>query len=240
MVMTRLCRRCDNTSISGGRNVRTHNRLGLVDVDWSESDNAKVSLNVRMRVAVAMLAVGAGAACATAPGGVAPRAFPGAPAPATPAPAPIPASPLPAAPGEAVTPVAPSPLPAPLGRDARANLAAEVLSTALGLRGIPYRLGGADLNGFDCSGFVQYVLARHEVQMPRTVAQQFRVGAPARAIEPGDLVFFQTIGSKVSHVGIAVDERSFVHAPNSRGVVRIDRLDAPYWAGRFLGARRVL
>lgn len=128
---------------------------------------------------------------------------------------------------------------APLDESDRARLAADVLDTALGLRGIPYRLGGADLNGFDCSGFVQYVLGRHAVPMPRTVAEQFRVGQKASDIEPGDLVFFQTIGSKASHVGIAVDQFSFVHAPNSRGVVRVDRLDAPYWAGRFLGARRV-
>ena len=114
-----------------------------------------------------------------------------------------------------------------------------LIQTAMGFRGVPYRNGGSDPSGFDCSGFVQYVLARQGVPMPRTVAQQFKVGRKANDIEPGDLVFFQTIGSKASHVGIAVDEYSFVHAPNSRGVVRIDRLDAPYWAGRFLGARRV-
>ena len=138
-----------------------------------------------------------------------------------------------------VDPTVPAAPDVPLDESDRARLAADVLSTALGLRGIPYRLGGTDLSGFDCSGFVQYVLARHAVPMPRTVAQQFKVGRKANDIEPGDLVFFQTIGSKASHVGIAVDEYSFVHAPNSRGVVRIDRLDAPYWAGRFLGARRV-
>jgi cell wall-associated NlpC family hydrolase len=76
--------------------------------------------------------------------------------------------------------------------------------------------------------------------MPRTVAEQFQVGARAREIAPGDLVFFQTEGSKASHVGIAVDAESFVHAPNSRGVVRVERLDSSYWAARFIGARRVL
>ena len=118
-------------------------------------------------------------------------------------------------------------------------LSAAVLGTAMALTGVPYRLGGSDPTGFDCSGFVQYVLRQHAVSMPRTVIQQFGVGDTPHAVEPGDLVFFQTVGSRASHVGIAIDAVSFVHAPNSRGVVRVDRLDAPYWAGRFLGARRV-
>lgn len=175
--------------------------------------SGRVTTVIRTAAALGML--GASAACAST-SAYAPRPFPGAPA--------VPAAPIGSA---AVSP------------DERARLAADVLSTALGLRGIPYRLGGSDLSGFDCSGFVQYVLSRHAVPMPRTVAEQFEVGDRPRAIEPGDLVFFQTVGSKASHVGIAVDEFSFVHAPNSRGVVRIDRLDAPYWSGRFLGARRV-
>ena len=191
------------------------------------------------------MAIGATAACASGRAyGPAPRPFPGAPTPPSSAPAPQPNdAPVVSAPPDAlpatVDPTVPAAPDVPLDESDRARLAADVLSTALGLRGIPYRLGGSDLNGFDCSGFVQYVLARHAVPMPRTVAQQFKVGRKAKDIEPGDLVFFQTIGSNASHVGIAVDEYSFVHAPNSRGVVRIDRLDAPYWAGRFLGARRV-
>ena len=127
--------------------------------------------------------------------------------------------------------------PAPSGD--RTSLSEAILSTAMSLRGIPYRLGGADTAGFDCSGLVQYVLRQHSIDMPRTVIEQFSVGASTPDIAPGDLVFFQTIGSQASHVGIAVDDVSFVHAPNSRGVVRIDRIDAPYWSSRFLGARRV-
>lgn len=121
----------------------------------------------------------------------------------------------------------------------RIALSSALVTTALGLRGVPYRLGGADLNGFDCSGLVQYVMRQHAIDVPRTVIEQFSVGDEAPSIETGDLVFFQTLGSKASHVGIAVDGESFVHAPNSRGVVRVERLDAPYWASRFLGARRV-
>ncbi|MBA3949454.1 MAG: C40 family peptidase [Acidobacteria bacterium] len=142
------------------------------------------------------------------------------------APRPFPTAPTPAFPGS----------PTPSGRSL---VTTDVLSTALDLLGTPYRLGGSDASGFDCSGFVQFVLARHAVSVPRTVVQQFAVGDPARGVEAGDLVFFRTAGRRASHVGIAVDGESFVHAPSSRGVVRIERLDAPYWSARFLGARRV-
>ncbi len=169
-------------------------------------------------------------ACAST-GSYTPRPFPTAPAPAT-------AAAAAAAPAEPPEPVFPGSTSNASGD--RALLASDVLSTALALRGIPYRLGGSDLNGFDCSGFVQYVLARHSVAMPRTVAQQYGVGERTRDVEPGDLVFFQTLRSSASHVGIAVDRETFVHAPNSRGVVRVDRFDAAYWSARFLGARRVL
>ena len=103
-----------------------------------------------------------------------------------------------------------------------------IVGTALALRGTPYRNGGADLNGFDCSGFVWYVFAQHGLDVPRTVAEQYEIGRRVRGrdMQPGDLVFFQTDGRGASHVGIALDQTSFVHAPSSRGVVRIETLDA--------------
>ncbi len=117
-----------------------------------------------------------------------------------------------------------------------------VTSAALDLRGTPYRDGGADPSGFDCSGFVWYVFGRQGVSLPRTVREQYRAGTAvaAGALRPGDLVFFDIDGGGVSHVGIAIGGDEFIHAPSSRGQVRVERLSVSYWASRFLGARRVI
>jgi cell wall-associated NlpC family hydrolase len=116
-----------------------------------------------------------------------------------------------------------------------------IVSTALEYTGVPYRNGGSDPSGFDCSGFVRYVFGRYGVEMPRQVREQFRVGARVgRArLQPGDLVFFTTVAPGASHVGIVVNGAEFVHAPSTRGVVRVERLDDAYWSRRFVGARRV-
>ena len=124
-----------------------------------------------------------------------------------------------------------------------AALAYSVTGTALGLRGAPYRNGGSDPSGFDCSGFVNYVFGQNGIGVPRTVGEQFRAGKevdPQKGLEPGDLVFFTTVSPGASHVGIAIGGDEFVHAPSSAGTVRIERLSAAYWATRFVGARRVL
>lgn len=121
--------------------------------------------------------------------------------------------------------------------------AGEVLDTALALRGTPYVFGGdAPATGFDCSGFVRYVFEQHQIDLPRTVDEQFQIGREIRTdrIEAGDLIFFTTIAPGATHVGIALDHDTFVHAPGSGSVVRIDRIDAPYWRERMLGVRRVL
>lgn len=116
-----------------------------------------------------------------------------------------------------------------------------VSSTALSLRGSPYRDGGTDPSGFDCSGFVQYVFEQHGIAMPRDVRRQFEVGLriDPNALEPGDLLFFTTVTQGASHVGIAIGGDQFVHAPSSNGVVRVERLSTAYWSDRFLGARRI-
>jgi cell wall-associated NlpC family hydrolase len=117
-----------------------------------------------------------------------------------------------------------------------------VAEFALGFRGVPYRLGGADpAAGFDCSGLVQYVFAQYGIDVPRVVEEQYEVGAKVKPsdIKPGDLVFFSTNGNGASHVAIFVGENRFVHAPNSTGVVRVETLTSAYWGSRYVGARRV-
>jgi cell wall-associated NlpC family hydrolase len=117
-----------------------------------------------------------------------------------------------------------------------------ITSTALRLRGSPYRDGGDTPAGFDCSGFVQYVFARHGVTLPRQVDEQSRIGediAPTD-LQPGDLLFFTTVAPGASHVGLSIGSDEFVHAPSERGVVRVERLSSWYWSRRLVGARRIL
>jgi cell wall-associated NlpC family hydrolase len=118
----------------------------------------------------------------------------------------------------------------------------DLIGIALALRGVPYKNGGTDRTGFDCSGFTQFVFAQYGLPLPRDVQNQFKVGKPVdrKELEPGDLIFFTTTEPGASHVGIAVGSDSFVHAPSTSGVVRVERFDSKYWATRFIGGRRVL
>jgi len=116
-----------------------------------------------------------------------------------------------------------------------------VVSVAMHLLGTRYRNGGSNPDGFDCSGFVQYVFAQQGVLVPRTVEEQAHYGLRVEdELRAGDLVFFHTSGSGPSHVGIALDHTRFVHAPSSRGEVRVEPLARPYWADRFIEARRMI
>ena len=84
------------------------------------------------------------------------------------------------------------------------------------------------------------MFGQHGLSLPRDVKDQFAVGTQVRQrdISAGDLLFFSTVAPGASHVGIALDGEAFVHAPSSKGVVRVERLDAAYWSRRFVGARR--
>jgi cell wall-associated NlpC family hydrolase len=115
--------------------------------------------------------------------------------------------------------------------------------TALALRGTPYRNGGSEpAQGFDCSGLVQWVFAQHGTTLPRETRDQYAVGEKVDEddIRPGDLVFFETVSQGPSHVGIALGGGEFVHAPSSRGVVRVESYTrVGYWVDRWVGARRI-
>jgi cell wall-associated NlpC family hydrolase len=134
-------------------------------------------------------------------------------------------------------------LPAPPAPAAAPPDAYAISGTALTLRGTPYRNGGSDPSGFDCSGFVWYVFSQHGVPMPRTVLEQARVGShvDTRDLRAGDLLFFDTLNARgATHVAISIGGDEFVHAPSSAGQVRVERLGSNYWSPRFVEARRVV
>jgi len=114
------------------------------------------------------------------------------------------------------------------------------VSTALEMVGQPYRWGGAEPGGFDCSGLVVYAAHRAGLELPRTAREQAQSGtAVARTdLQAGDLVFLH-LARKELHVGIVVDADHFVHAPSSGGAVRVDSLTARPYANAFLRARRL-
>lgn len=118
----------------------------------------------------------------------------------------------------------------------------EVLREALSYRGTPYRYGGASRGGFDCSGFTSYLYNKRGVGLPHSARGQFQTGKAISKgeMKPGDLVFFHTVTSGISHVGVYVGNGKFVHSSSRRaGGVRVDSLSDGYYNQRFRGARRV-
>ncbi len=125
-----------------------------------------------------------------------------------------------------------------------AHKASELVVYAMGFLGVPYRLGGNSADtGFDCSGFVKAVYQQTVgLLLPRKAdAQASATQAIDRGdLQPGDLVFFNTLHRAFSHVGIYIGDGKFVHSPRAGAEVRVERMDIAYWSRRFDGARRVL
>lgn len=129
-----------------------------------------------------------------------------------------------------------------------AGNAADVVRTALDAIGTPYQWGGTAENGFDCSGLIQYAYGRYGIRLPRTSRDQASAGSAVppevTALEPGDILLFAVRpGGGVTHVGMYVGERKFIHS-SSTGV-RLSYLEAGdpqggYWLPRWVGARRVM
>jgi len=116
-------------------------------------------------------------------------------------------------------------------------------STALNYLGINYRLGGnTPSQGFDCSGLVRYAAEKSlGLKLPRRSAEMARLGESIKRneLERGDLVFFNTLGKRFSHVGIYLGDGKFVHAPRTGAKVRVESMNISYWQKRYNGARRL-
>ena len=121
--------------------------------------------------------------------------------------------------------------------------AREVLVNALSLTGIRYQYGGnSPETGFDCSGFVGYVFKQAtSLTLPRNALAISQLGktVPKNELKPGDLVFFNTLKSAFSHVGIYLGNNRFIHSPSKGGQVRVENMQEGYWANRFNGAQRI-
>ncbi|HKK72986.1 MAG TPA: C40 family peptidase [Candidatus Krumholzibacteria bacterium] len=142
--------------------------------------------------------------------------------------------------------VAPAPQPDPVSATGSAprdvpEFGRVVVESARTFLGAPYRYGGDDTGGIDCSGLVVRSFGAAGVSMPRTAAAQaaagYHVGRPD--LRAGDLVLFAGSGGSVGHVGIWIGGGRFIHASSSRGVV-VEQLATRWFADRFVGGRRVL
>lgn len=118
-----------------------------------------------------------------------------------------------------------------------------ILNNALSLSGIRYQYGGSSPeSGFDCSGFVRYVYQQAaNLSLPHSARAISQIGQsiPKHELQPGDLVFFNTLKSAFSHVGIYLGNNRFIHAPSSGGGVRVEDMQESYWKNRFNGAQRI-
>lgn len=124
-----------------------------------------------------------------------------------------------------------------------ADRATDLVGNAMGFLGVRYKRGGNDAEtGFDCSGFVRAIYEQTiGLLLPRRADQQAAAtqAIDKKDLQPGDLVFFNTMRRAFSHVGIYVGDGKFIHAPRSGAEIRVEDMHVSYWQQRFNGARRV-
>ena len=128
-------------------------------------------------------------------------------------------------------------------RQSLSGHASDLVGYAMGFLGVPYRRGGSTAEGgFDCSGFVRAMFEQTAGKLlPRKASQQAAETEKIdkHDLQPGDLVFFNTMRHAFSHVGIYIGDNKFIHSPRPGESVRVDDLRQAYWQRRFDGARRV-
>lgn len=119
----------------------------------------------------------------------------------------------------------------------------QVVMTASAMLGMPYQYGGSTpTDGFDCSGLVHYSYAQAGVPVPRTAVSLYRESQRVRLtqLRPGDVLFFRLNGKRISHVGIYLGDRRFIHAPKTGKDVSISTLDNEYWGEHLVSAGRMI
>ncbi len=141
-----------------------------------------------------------------------------------------------------VVPVTPTKTPSISSSQANTTNQSKLNKVAYRYVGLRYRLGGTGKRGIDCSAYTRAVMRQMGVSLPRTARQQARVGyrVAKSNLQPGDLVFFNTLGRGVSHTGLYLGDGLFANANSYRGRVVVENLYTAYWNKRFVSARRVL
>lgn len=119
------------------------------------------------------------------------------------------------------------------------NINNDIIATAKEYIGVPYVWGGASANGFDCSGFIQFVYQSHDKTIPRTTRDIWNFAKETNEPSIGDLLFFETYQAGPSHLGIYLGDGNFIHAASSTGVTITNYQNNPYWNKRFIAAKSI-
>ncbi|GGG08739.1 C40 family peptidase [Paenibacillus abyssi] len=119
----------------------------------------------------------------------------------------------------------------------------EVIETGKQFLGTPYRFGAPAgiTSAFDCSSFTQFIFRQYDIKLPRTTTEQAKAGVKVTKgyLSTGDLVFFNTNGKSISHVGIYAGNNKILHGSSSQGIA-ISNMNSSYWKSKYVTARRVL
>ena len=140
------------------------------------------------------------------------------------------------------SPKAPASTPAASSNKEPSQKALEIINTAKSYMGVPYVWGGSTPDGFDCSGFIQYVFDKNGISLPRVTADQYKAGTSISKSDliPGDLIFFETYKAGPSHVGIYLGNNQFIHASSGKGEVTISNYTSTYYTEHYIGCIRVI